>query len=115
MQPLISKDTGDVLFIDFTEAIELTPPLSFMETSLISSFCTEMAALIPDSMLPVASKDLLDEIMVLSDKGVTLSKESYEAICSQPFASDEIVRNVDALPLQHDERRDTDASIAKDT
>jgi len=91
VQPLISKQTGNVIFIDLTEAKELKPPLSFLDVALISSFCTEMAALIPDSLLPVASMALLDELHALEKRGVMLSKEVCDALCAQPFASEEIL------------------------
>lgn len=102
VQPLISKDTGDVLFIDFTEAVELASPLSFMDSTLVSSFCTEMAALIPNSLLPVASESLLRELQSLEKRNVILPTKVYEALCAQPFASDEISQYVDAILSRHE-------------
>ena len=40
VQPLMNKETGQVLFIDFTEAQKMTfPNPSFMDLALASSFC----------------------------------------------------------------------------
>lgn len=100
VQPLISKKTGDVVFIDLTEAAELKPPLSFIDVALISSFCTEMAALIPDSLLPVASTALLDELKALEQRRLYLSNEAYEALCGQSFMSDETLAYIDKLVTQ---------------
>jgi hypothetical protein len=88
VQPLIYKQTGDVIFIDLTEAQELKPPLSFLDVALLSSFCTEMAALIPESLLPVASTALLDELKALEQRGAFLLNESYEVLLGQSFVSD---------------------------
>lgn len=97
VQPLISKQTGNVVFVDMTEAKKLNPPLSFLDGTLISSFCTEMAALIPDSLLPVASSALLSELRALEHRGVTLSNEAYDALSVQPFASDAVPDYVDSI------------------
>lgn len=102
VQPLISKQTGDVLFIDLTEAIELKSwPLSFMDASLVSSFCTEMAVLIPDSLLSVASEALLNELKAFEKRGVTLGNEVYEALSAQPFASDDTIDFMDRIVKQY--------------
>jgi hypothetical protein len=89
VQPLISKQTGDALFIDLTEAKVLVPPLSFLDVALMSSFCTEMSALIPESLLPVASTALLDELQALEQSGVDLSDQAYDVLRNQPFMSQE--------------------------
>lgn len=99
VQPLISRQTGDVFFIDLTEATELKPPLSFLERTLISSFCTEMAALIPEYLLPVASNALLDELKMLEQGGAYLSKDACDALSGQSFVSDEIIGYTDKVPV----------------
>jgi hypothetical protein len=83
VQPLISKQTGNVLFIDMTEAQVLSPPLSFLDKALVSSFCTEMLSLIPDRLLPMASKLVKEEIQSLELKGIRLSSEVYDVLTSQ--------------------------------
>ena len=97
VQPLISKQTGDVVLIDLTESKELKKPLSFLDVALLSSFCTEMAALIPEPLLPVASRALLDEIKALEQKGRFLSNETYEALRGQSFTSDETLEYIDKI------------------
>ena len=64
VQPLISTRTGQVVLIDMTEAKVMTPSstLSFVDTALVSSFCTEIFNLIPESLLDVASKSLVSEL-----------------------------------------------------
>eukprot|EP00978_Attheya_sp_CCMP212_P008988 scaffold21169_cov51-Attheya_sp.AAC.3 len=83
VQPLISKQTGNVLFIDMTEAQILSPPLSFLDKALVSSFCTEMLSLIPDRLLPGVSKLVKEEIQNLELKGIRLSSEVYDVLTSQ--------------------------------
>lgn len=97
VQPLISKQSGDVVFIDLTEAQELRLPLSFLDVALLSSFCTEMAALIPESLLPVASTALLQELNALQQRGLVLSNEAYDALRGQPFISDEADKCIDEI------------------
>ena len=48
VQPLIS-DTGDVLFIDFTEAMRLSSPPTAADLTGVVGFCNEMMALIPEN------------------------------------------------------------------
>lgn len=96
VQPLISRHTGDVLFIDMTEAKVLAPPLTFLDVALMSSFVTEMLALIPEPLLPVASMALLQELQDLKLKGVHLSDQVYDVLRSQPFMSQEILNYIDA-------------------
>jgi hypothetical protein len=84
VQPLISPATGEVIFIDMTEAQTLHPPFSFLDTTLMSSFATEMLTLIPDTFLPLATKTVWLEIELLeTDKGTTLSSEAMDILSSQ--------------------------------
>lgn len=83
VQPLISKQTGDVIFIDMTEAQMLTPPYSFMDQTFMGSFATEMLALIPDYLVSVASTAMEQELQALATKGIILSDEAKEVLYSQ--------------------------------
>jgi hypothetical protein len=96
VQPLISRQTGDILFIDLTEAKVLVPPLSFLDVALMSSFCTEMSALIPEPLLPVASTAVLHELQALEQRGVNLSHQVYDVLHNQPFMSQETLDYIDA-------------------
>lgn len=63
VQPLIDIESGNVVFIDFTEAnlfsySAITP----MDESAIIGFCTEMSALIPDSLKENAADMLRQEL-----------------------------------------------------
>jgi len=66
VQPLISKATGQTIFIDMTEAQVLSSSqgseYSFLDQTLISSFTSEMVALIPENYWKVAKTAILDEI-----------------------------------------------------
>lgn len=62
VQPLIDRDSGDVIFIDFTEAHRFSYPITSMDESALVGFCTEMLALIPDSLKEVASEMLKQEL-----------------------------------------------------
>jgi hypothetical protein len=83
VQPLISKTTGEVIFIDMTEAQTLHPPFSFLDTTLMSSFATEMITLIPDSFKSMATKTILKEIYSMEANGTPLSSEAMEVLSSQ--------------------------------
>ena len=54
VQPLIDKETGDVIFIDFTEARQLVSPPTAYEVAAVVGFCNEMLALVPETMRGVA-------------------------------------------------------------
>ena len=79
VQPLINVDTGDVLFIDFTEAKQFRNPLPPSDESALVGFCSEMIALIPDSLLPSAADFLASELNVL-DKSETPLQEKVADI-----------------------------------
>ena len=83
VQPLISKETGRVIFIDMTEAQVLKPPFTFLAKTLMSSFTTEMMALIPDEYMPKAAKATLQEIKNMEALGVTMSPEAMEVLEGQ--------------------------------
>jgi hypothetical protein len=67
VQPLISPITGDVLFIDFTEAQDIGRGVSSLIISVVSSFCSEMVALIPEKWESVAARTLLQDLDMISE------------------------------------------------
>ena len=73
VQPFISRTTGDVLFIDMTEAKIISrsdgEPISFLDMALASSFCSEMLGLVPEEYGSVASKALVDELKEMEARG----------------------------------------------
>lgn len=83
VQPLIDQRTGNVIFIDMTEAQELRPPFSFLDQVLMGSFVTEMLTLIPERFVDTASRAMLEEIASLQTKGVTLSDQAKDVLSSQ--------------------------------
>ena len=84
VQTLMEKDTGKVLFIDMTEAQAMsTPTPSYLDLALASSFISEIIALIPTSLMEVASKTFLDELSALHSSGEYLSLPIYELLREQ--------------------------------
>lgn len=84
VQPLISKQTGYAILIDLTEAKRLTPQsLSPLDTALVSSFVSEIVALIPESLLPTATSAMTEELQSLEKRGLYLSEEIYNMLDSQ--------------------------------
>jgi hypothetical protein len=90
VQPLISQSTGQVILIDMTEARLLKVPFAFIDVALMSSFCTEVLNLIPESMLEVASQSLLSELSTLENRGVNLPAEAIDILRSQALWTEEI-------------------------
>ena len=79
VQPLISKATGEVLFIDMTEAkIVFTDnndggKISFVDQALASSFVSEMLGLIladssDEQLIGVANKELIHELQIIREQ-----------------------------------------------
>jgi hypothetical protein len=68
VQPLIERDSGEVIFIDFTEANHFSYPLTPMDELALVGFCTEMLALIPDSLQEVAEQLLKQKMHSSSDE-----------------------------------------------
>lgn len=84
VQTLINKETGQVLFIDFTEAQQMASPNpSFLDLALALSFCSEIIALIPNSLMDIASKTLVDELNILHLRGEYLPLPIYELLREQ--------------------------------
>ena len=88
VQPLISQQTGDVVFIDFTEAQFLSSkqPPTFLDLAQISAFCAEMMALIPSESIELqklASISFLHELKSAEVRGVKFSDEIYTIFSNQ--------------------------------
>lgn len=83
VQPLISKDTGDVIFIDMTEAKILLKPLSSIDKVTMSSFISEMVNLIPEKYDEVAKREMLNELDRMKMNGNGLSIEAMDILQSQ--------------------------------
>lgn len=83
VQPLISKVTGEVLFIDMTEAkIVFTGSndsrtISFVDRALASSFVSEMLGLLPadasDELINVANEQLIHELHNIGEEEELMS------------------------------------------
>lgn len=61
------------------------PPSSFLDKTLMVSFCTEMIALIPDSLATVAADSVRAEVARLAAQGTHLSPQAQEILDSQTF------------------------------
>ena len=68
VQPLVNVETGEVLFIDFTEANRISTPMSSADESSLVDFCGEMLALIPDSLRGLAVEALRTEMYGPNDE-----------------------------------------------
>ena len=79
VQPLISKATGEVLFIDMTEAKIVFADnndgrkISFVDQALASSFVSEMLGLIltgssDEQLIGVANKELIHELQIIREQ-----------------------------------------------
>ena len=70
VQPLIDIDSGEVTFIDFTEANHFSQPITPTDEAALVGFCTEMVALIPESLKEFAA-ELLNQKLRGSDVTMT--------------------------------------------
>ena len=80
VQPLMNIETGDTLFIDFTEAKHFSDPPSPTEESALVGFCTEMFALIPDSLRDVAEEYLRRELEIVSNSNTPLPEKILDIL-----------------------------------
>ena len=88
VQPLISPETGQVTFIDLTEAkiLSSSDDDTFTDQTLVASFCAEMVALIPEEWATVAAETVRNEIQRLtSSTSQGLSPLAKEILYSQTF------------------------------
>ena len=81
VQPLISE-SGDVLFIDFTEARMLKSPPTAADISGVVGFCNEMMALIPENMREDALAYLKQLISDYETKGIFLCEDVLDVLRS---------------------------------
>ena len=75
VQPLISVDSGDTLFIDFTEASHFANPLTTADESALVGFCSEMLAVIPESLRDVAAGLLSSELDAMNRNNMPLPEK----------------------------------------
>lgn len=87
VQPLISRSTGQLIFIDMTEAQVLasSPSYTFLDQTLISSFVSEMVALIPESYWKVARASILEELNLISKESNTYERTREVLDKQTPF------------------------------
>lgn len=79
LQPLVS-DTGDVLFIDFTEAKQLSSPPSASDLNGLVGFCNEILALIPVECRDRAMILFQQALEDMEKRGFTLEDEIYTIV-----------------------------------
>jgi hypothetical protein len=88
VQPLISSETGEILFIDFTEAMIIlnnNGRVENQEKAIIQNFINEMMVLIPFAQQDtIASKIFLREILNYPIHSCT----AYETLLEQNFSLD---------------------------
>ena len=79
VQPLISVETGDVVFIDFTEARHFSlDAVSPTDESALVGFSSEMIALVPDSLRDLAVDYL--KIELANDASTPLPEKVVEIL-----------------------------------
>ncbi|GAX27265.1 hypothetical protein FisN_13Lh174 [Fistulifera solaris] len=92
VQTLVSQETGDILFIDFSEARILSPstePLSFMEQALLSNFVQEVSAMIPKGQEALVSRVVSQFVKEQESSGKHLSAHTL-ILLEEQFLLDEI-------------------------
>lgn len=87
VQMLISQKTGDVLFIDFSEARAISPSstgtMSFMEQALLSNFIQEVSAMIPDDQIDFAADIVSQWLKRQKSEGVYLNEHTLALLEGQ--------------------------------
>ena len=81
VQPLISS-TGKVMFIDFTEAKQLSPTPTASDLTGVVAFCNEIMALIPEEKRGDAAADLNSLLQDLKNHGVVLQSDINDTVVS---------------------------------
>jgi len=79
VQPLISR-TGEVIFIDFTEAKQLSFTPTASDLTGVVGFCNEMIALIPEMKRGDAAADLNRLLKDLKNQGIMLQRDIYDIV-----------------------------------
>lgn len=87
VQPLIS-DTGEVLFIDFTEAGRVSVPPTPRDLSGVVGFCNEMIALIPEDRRDYAMQYFELYLKDLEKHGFVLQEQVRSIVVSIFFKDD---------------------------
>ncbi|KAL9189717.1 hypothetical protein ACHAXT_009392 [Thalassiosira profunda] len=80
VQPLISVDSGETLFIDFTEASHFANPLTTADESALVGFCSEMLAVIPESLRDVAAELLSSELDAMNRNNMPLPEKVVDIV-----------------------------------
>lgn len=80
VQPLIYKDSGELLFIDFTEARHLSDHLDSLDEAALVGFCTEMISLIPETSREMAIDYLKANLNDLVQDGAALDGKILEIL-----------------------------------
>ena len=80
VQPLIDKATGDVVFIDFTEADYFSTIGDRDDTSAIVGFCGEMLTLIPERLKGLAVEMLKTEMTNMKGNNHPLSQKIIDIL-----------------------------------
>ena len=80
VQPLIDKATGDVVFIDFTEADYFSTIGDKDDTSAIVGFCGEMLTLIPERLKGIAVEILTTEMTNMKENNPPLSQKIIDIL-----------------------------------
>lgn len=75
VQALVSVETGEVLFIDFSEATKLEVPPTSKDVAAVVGFCNEMMASVPESWRDVAVEYLRLLLEGMDRNGMTLSSD----------------------------------------
>ena len=81
----MDPNTGNVIFIDMTEAQELIPPFSFLDKVLMRSFVAEMVALVQERFVDTASRAVMDAVAVLKSRDILLSDDAKEILLQSGY------------------------------
>jgi predicted Ser/Thr protein kinase len=79
---LLVSDTGDVLFIDFTEAKQLSSPPSAGDLNSLVGFCNEILALMPEDCKGKAMVLFQKTLKDMKTQGFVLEDEVYNIVDS---------------------------------
>jgi hypothetical protein len=79
VQPLITE-SGEVLFIDFTEARQMAFPPTESDLAGATGFCNEMITLIPDGKKEDAAATLRFILKGLENEGTILQSDIYSIV-----------------------------------
>lgn len=87
VQPLISKATGKTIFVDMTEAQVLSSKeKTFLEQTLVTSFVSEMVALIPEDYWEIACQAVAEELSEIARlDGSTMESSVRRILEETPF------------------------------